>query len=144
MEETNKKAPIVENNQLAEQTTSTEVSTPSNFDISALLEASTQLDKAETVLTLSAEPISLEKVGESFRGIFIGFGTMTVTDTTVEAGQRTIPSAKFLINKQVRINAGVVLINELKNANVVEGTKLEVTYTKKDGNVKIYSISLLN
>ena len=69
---------------------------------------------------------------------------MTVTDTTVEAGQRTIPSAKFLINKQVRINAGVVLINELKNANVVEGTKLEVTYTKKDGNVKIYSISLLN
>jgi hypothetical protein len=144
MEETNKKAPIVENNQLAEQTTSKEVSTPSNFDISALLEASTQLDKAETVLNLSAEAISLEKVGESFRGIFIGFGTMTVTDTTVAAGQRTIPSAKFLINKQVRINAGVVLINELKNANVVEGTKLEVTYTKKDGNVKIYSISLLN
>jgi hypothetical protein len=145
MEETNKKAPIVENNQLTEQTTtSTEVSTPSNFDISAMLEASTQLDKAETVLTLSAEAISLEKVGESFRGIFIGFGTMTVTDDKVEAGQRTIPSAKFLINKQVRINAGVVLINELKNANVVEGTKLEVTYTKKDGNVKIYSISLLN
>jgi hypothetical protein len=147
MEETNKKAPIVENNQLAEQTTtSTEVSTPSNnnFDISAMLEASTQLDKAETVLTLSAEAISLEKVGESFRGIFIGYGTMTVTDDKVEAGQRTIPSAKFLINKQVRINAGVVLINELKNANVVEGTKLEVTYTKKDGNVKIYSISLLN
>jgi hypothetical protein len=147
MEETNKKAPIVENNQLAEQTTtSTEVTTPSNnnFDISAMLEASTQLDKAETILTLSAEAISLDKVGESFRGIFIGFGTMTVTDDKVEAGQRTIPSAKFLINKQVRINAGVVLINELKNANVVEGTKLEVTYTKKDGNVKIYSISLLN
>lgn len=147
MEETNKKAPIVENNQLAEQTTnSTELSTPSNsnFDISAMLEASTQLDKAETVLTLSAEAISLEKVGESFRGIFIGFGTMTVTDEKAEGGQRTIPSAKFLINKQVRINGGVVLVNELKNANVVEGTKLEVTYTKKDGNVKIYSISLLN
>jgi hypothetical protein len=147
MEETNKKAPIVENNQLAETTTnSTELSTPSNsnFDISAMLEASTQLDKAETVLTLSAEAISLEKVGESFRGIFIGFGTMTVTDEKAEGGQRTIPSAKFLINKQVRINGGVVLVNELKNANVVEGTKLEVTYIKKDGNVKIYSISLLN
>lgn len=146
MEETNKKAPIVENNQLAEQTASKEVSTitESNFDISAMLEASTQLDKAEAVLTLSAEPISLDKVGESFRGIFIGFGTMTVTDDKVEAGQRTIPSAKFLINKQVRINAGVVLINELKNANVIEGTKLEVLYTKKDGNVKIYSITLLN
>lgn len=147
MEETTKKAPIVENNQLAETTTnSTELSTPSNsnFDISAMLEASTQLDKAETVLTLSAEAISLEKVGESFRGIFIGFGTMTVTDEKAEGGQRTIPSAKFLINKQVRINGGVVLVNELKNANVVEGTKLEVTYTKKDGNVKIYSISLLN
>jgi hypothetical protein len=147
MEETTKKAPIVENNQLAETTTnSTELSTPSNsnFDISAMLEASTQLDKAETVLTLSAEAISLEKVGESFRGIFIGFGTMTVTDEKAEGGQRTIPSAKFLINKQVRINGGVVLVNELKNANVVEGTKLEVTYIKKDGNVKIYSISLLN
>ena len=148
MEEKNKKAPIVENNQLAENSSaSKEVSTTtteSSFDISAMLEASTQLDKAEAVLTLSAEPISLDKVGESFRGIFIGFGTMTVTDDKVEAGQRTIPSAKFLINKQVRINAGVVLINELKNANVVEGTKLEVNYTKKDGNVKIYSITLLN
>ena len=148
MEDKNKKAPIVENNQLAENSSaSKEVSTTpteSSFDISAMLEASTQLDKAEAVLTLSAEPISLDKVGESFRGIFIGFGTMTVTDDKVEAGQRTIPSAKFLINKQVRINAGVVLINELKNANVVEGTKLEVNYTKKDGNVKIYSITLLN
>ena len=148
MEEKNKKAPIVENNQLAENSSASKevstITTESAFDISAMLEASTQLDKAETVLTLSAEPISLDKVGESFRGIFIGFGTMTVTDDKVEAGQRTIPSAKFLINKQVRINAGVVLINELKNANVVEGTKLEVNYTKKDGNVKIYSITLLN
>jgi hypothetical protein len=41
------------------------------------------------------------------------------------------------------INGGTVLVSELHNANVKPGTPLEVTYTEKKGNVKIYRITLL-
>ena len=41
--------------------------------LSALLEASTTLDKKEPVIQLTAEYLELAKPGESFRGIFIGF-----------------------------------------------------------------------
>jgi len=112
-------------------------------NLEQLLEESTQLETLTPAITLSAESISLEKVGESFRGIFIGFGTMTINDSNEPEGQRTIKAARFLINKQVRINGGVVLISELESANVLPGTKLEVTYSKKEGNVKIYSLTLL-
>lgn len=112
-------------------------------NLEQLLEESTQLEALTPAITLSAESISLEKVGESFRGIFIGFGTMTINDQNEPDGQRTIKAARFLINKQVRINGGVVLISELESANVLPGTKLEVTYSKKEGNVKIYSLTLL-
>jgi hypothetical protein len=112
-------------------------------NLEQLLEESTQLETLTPAITLSAESISLEKVGESFRGIFIGFGTMTINDPNEPEGQRTIKAARFLINKQVRINGGVVLISELESANVLPGTKLEVTYSKKEGNVKIYSLTLL-
>jgi hypothetical protein len=131
-----------ENTQVTE--TTQEVSTPANaLDIQALLEKSSGLDKLETVVSLSPESITLEKVGESFRGIFMGFGEMTVNDPNVEEGKRTIPSAKFLIDKKMCINGGAVLVSELKNAGVKEGTPLEVTYTEKRGNVKIYRITLL-
>lgn len=112
-------------------------------NLEQLLEESTQLETLTPAITLSAESISLDKVGESFRGIFIGFGTMTINDQNEPDGQRTIKAARFLINKQVRINGGVVLISELESANVLPGTKLEVTYSKKEGNVKIYSLTLL-
>jgi hypothetical protein len=113
------------------------------LDIEALLEKSSSMDKLETVLSLSPESITLEKVGESFRGIFMGYGEMTVNDANAEEGKRTLECAKFLINKKMCINGGTVLVSELHNANVKPGTPLEVTYTEKKGNVKIYRITLL-
>lgn len=113
------------------------------LDLEALLEKSTQMDKLDTVLSLSPESITLEKVGESFRGIFMGFGEMTVNDPNNEEGKRVLQCAKFLISKKMCINGGAVLVSELHNANVKIGTPLEVTYTEKKGNVKIYRITLL-
>ena len=45
-----------------------------------LVGKSTNLDKLDQVLTLTAEYIELEKPSESFRGIFIGTQTMHITD----------------------------------------------------------------
>lgn len=144
-----------ENNQLV-NTESTLVNTESTshviqvtedifdgLDIETLLSKSTGMDEMKQVLSLSPISITLDKVGESFRGLFMGYGEMTVNDANHEEGKRTLVCAKFLINKQICINAGAVLISELRNANLKTGTPLEVTYTEKKGNVKIYRITLL-
>jgi len=133
-----------ENTQELSNTNTQDLSTQNEtLDIQALLEKSSQMESMDTIVSLSPESITLDKVGESFRGIFMGFGEMTVNDSSVEEGKRTIPCAKFLINKKMCINGGAVLISEIKGANVALGTPLEVMYTEKRGNVKIYRITLL-
>lgn len=103
---------------------------------------SESLDKLKPVMTLTASYIELEKPGESFRGVYIGTQTMTVTDQ--QSGElKTIKAARFLINKAVFINGGVVLINEIERSQINIGTPIEVKFERKDGNIKIYSITLI-
>jgi hypothetical protein len=47
------------------------------------------------------------------------------------------------VNFQALIDAGVVLVNEIDRSGINVGTPVEVTYTSKKGNVKIYSLTLL-
>lgn len=109
-------------------------------NLSELIAASEQLSKLKPVMTLTADYIELEKPDDSFRGIYIGVGHISVTDkNTGELKQ--IDAARFIVNKQVKINAGVSLVRELQN--VPQGTPVEVKYLRKDGNVKIYSVTLL-
>ena len=111
-------------------------------DLNAFLQESENLDDLQEQIILTSEGISLDKVGEYFNGIFWAFSTMTVKDQNT--GEiKTIPAVQFLINKQIRINAGAALVNEFKKINPTRGTKLRVTFAKKEGNLKIYSVSLL-
>jgi hypothetical protein len=111
-------------------------------NLSSLLEASAALDELEPVIQLTSEYVELAKPGETFKGIFIGFQAMNVTNKeTGESTERT--AARFLITKVVKINAGVSLVREIKNAGLPVGTAVQVTYVKKDGNLKIYALELL-
>jgi hypothetical protein len=114
-----------------------------NLDnLSSLLEASSNLDEMEPVIQLTSEYVELAKPGETFKGIFIGFQGMNVTNKeSGEVTERT--AARFLINKVVKINAGVSLVREIKNAGLPVGTAVQVTYVKKEGNLKIYALELL-
>ena len=107
-----------------------------------MLEASANLSSLKTAINLSPEYIELSKPGENFRGIFWGFTEITVNDQ-VSDEQRTIPAAAFLVDKSIRINAGVALVSECKKAGIDKGTPLEVTFKEKKGNLKIYSLTLL-
>ena len=107
-----------------------------------MLEASANLSKLKTAINLSPEYIELAKPGENFRGIFWGFTEITVNDQVTDE-QRTIPAAAFLVDKSIRINAGVALVSECKKAGIDKGTPLEVTFKEKKGNLKIYSLTLL-
>ncbi len=93
-------------------------------------------------MDLTAEYVELAKAGESFRGVYIGLQDMNITDKQTGENKK-LKAARFLIDKKIYINAGAVLISELNRAGVPVGTPLEVTYVRKDGNTKIYSIKLI-
>ena len=107
-----------------------------------MLEASANLKQLKAAINLSPEYIELVKPGESFRGIFWGFTEITVNDQVTDE-QRQIPAAAFLVDKCIRINAGVALVSECKKAGIDKNTPLEVTFKEKKGNLKIYSLTLL-
>ena len=112
-------------------------------NLSQMLEASSNLSKATTSFTLSTSYIELSSEGDSFRGIFAGITTIQMTDqVTGEPKDQEV--ARFLIDKQVRINGGAVLLSELKSTGVAPGTPLEVTFVEKKGKTKIYSLTLLS
>ena len=123
-------------------TENTEMQMVSDINFQSLIAQSEKLQTLKPVINLSAEYIELEKVGESFRGIYIGKQRMQVTDQAT-GETRDIEGVRFLINKQVKINAGVVLVNEIDRSGINVGTPVEVAYTSKKGNVKIYSLTLL-
>lgn len=113
---------------------------PTNF--ADLLEASAGLGKLKEVVTLTNEYIELEKPSDSFKGIFVGFIQMSVTDK-VTGELRSMSAAQFLIDKKMYINGGVNLVSQFKKNSVPSGTPVKVTYTRKDGNVKVYELTLL-
>jgi len=113
-----------------------------NFDLEAAIEKSNSLNEMRKVMTLTADYIELEKPSESFRGIFAGLQKMSITDKAT-GEQKELTAARFIYNQKVVINAGAVLISELQRSAIPVGTPLEVTYERKEGNTKIYSITLL-
>jgi len=129
------------NQELATSTTEVAVAqeTP---NLAELMKASNNLEKLKPTLTLTAEYIELSKPSESFKGIFIGFSTMNVSDKNT-GELKALKCARFLINGKMYINGGSVMISELERANVAAGTPLQVTYTKKVDNTKIYELALL-
>jgi len=111
-------------------------------DFASLVEASANLGELKEIITLTAEYIELKKEGENFIGVYIGEQIMSVTDK--QTGElKSVPAARFLINKKVFINAGAALVSEIKRADIKIGTPIKVTFTEKKGNTKIYSITLL-
>ena len=118
------------------------LSNQQDLDLSSFLDQSEGLDQLEEKIILTPSGISLDKVGESFSAIFMGFSTMMTKDQVTEE-LKEIPAVQFLINKQMRFNGGVTLVNQFKRINLTQGAKVRVTFVEKDKNTKIYSVSLL-
>lgn len=113
-----------------------------NIDLAQIVAQSSKLEKLKPQLTLTASYKEFEKVGDSFRGIFLGMSHMNVTDK-VTGELKALECVKFINDGKVVINGGYVLVEEMKRAAVPVGTPLEVTYVKKEGNTKIYEITLI-
>ena len=131
----NQEVKAIERNAIAEA---------NEMDFAALVEKSSKenLSKLKPVLTLTAEYMELEKPSEFFDGIFIGWQDLELTDK--QTGEnKTLNAARFIVDKQVKINAGAVLVSELQRAKINVGTALRVTYIRKEGNTKVYTLTLL-
>jgi hypothetical protein len=71
------------------------VAIPAEMDFSKMVERSANLSQLKPMITLTAEYVELEKPGESFDGIFIGWQDMEITDKqTGEA--KTLKASRFL------------------------------------------------
>ena len=123
---------------------------PGNFEISGdsvelfseMVEQSAKMADMKPVLTLSSSYMELNTPGDSFRGVFFGYQTITTKDD--ETGElKEMAAVRFLHNRSVVINAGVVLVDECRNARLKEGTPVEVSYARKEGRTKIYTLTLL-
>lgn len=112
------------------------------LDFAALVEQSSDLNDMEVVLNLTAEYIQLNAPGDSFRGIYYGLTEITVNDMNT-GEQKTLPAAQFIVNRQMRINGGTVLVNEINKSKVRPGTPVEIRFERQENRVKIYSVSLL-
>jgi len=125
-------------------TSTTEVATAQNemLNLSEMLEASHKVEKLKPTFTLTSEYIELQKPSESFKGIYAGITEMQVSDKNT-GELKTLSCARFLINGKVYINGGAVLLSEIRRAALVVGTAVQVTFTKKEGNTKIYELALL-
>jgi hypothetical protein len=120
----------------------TTIAVSNEVDFASMVERSANMGEMKPLITLTAEYIELEKPSEFFDGIFIGFQEMNLTDKQT-GEQKSLSAARFLIDKQVKINAGAVLVAELNRAKIVVGTPLRVTYLRKEGNTKLYTLTLL-
>lgn len=112
------------------------------LDFAALVEQSADLNEMEVVLNLTAEYIQLNAPGDSFRGIYYGNTEITVNDMNT-GEQKTLPAAQFIVNRQMRVNGGTVLVNEINKSKVRPGTPVEIRFERQENRVKIYSVSLL-
>lgn len=127
---------------VVEITPTNAVAMSNDIDFASMVERSAFLSELKPLITLTAEYMELEKPSEFFDGIFIGFQDMNITDKQT-GEQKNLPAARFLIDKQVKINAGAVLVAELNRAKIIIGTALRVTYLRKEGNTKLYTLTLL-
>ena len=85
------------------------------------------LDNMSTGVCLNAKYREFNAVGETMRGIYIG-------KKTIYKGRgserQAIPAVQWIdADKQLWINAGTILVNQLEN--IPEGTPIEIIYSEK-------------
>jgi hypothetical protein len=102
---------------------------PEGLDLAAMLERASALDKAEVGLSLKADYLELNS-GQSFRGIFMGYGTAKHKSPNEGEGLVEKVCIKLLgSDKKGYINSSVLLVREFEQAGVPVGTAVQITMT---------------
>ena len=133
---------------VTETTTEMSLALPDGIDIASLLAQTELLDKAQVQMSLRSEYLELQ-TGQTFRGLFVGYGTAKHSSPNEGEGLIEKPCVKLLgSDKKGYINSSVLLVREIQTANLAIGTAIQITNVgeKKMSNgfkAKDYEISLL-
>ena len=131
-----------------ETTTDVALTLPDGLDLGTLLAQTALLDKAEVSMSLKADYLELA-TGQSFRGIFIGFGTAKHNSPNEGEGLVEKKCIKLLgADKKAYINSSVLLVREIEQAGLPIGTPIQITMTGQKTmpngfKAKEYDIALL-
>jgi len=105
------------------------VALPEGIDLSAILAKASLLDQAEVSLSLKADYLELNS-GQSFRGIFMGYGTAKHKSPNEGEGLVEKVCIKLLgSDKKAYINSSILLVREFEQAGVPVGTAVQITMT---------------
>jgi hypothetical protein len=123
------------------------VSLPEGVDLATIMQKAALLDQAEVAMSLKADYLELAS-GQSFRGIFMGFGTATHKSPNEGEGLVEKKCIKIIgSDKKAYINSSVLLVRDCENLSV--GTPIQITMTGQKTmpngfKAKEYDISLLS
>ena len=123
------------------------VSLPEGVDLATIMQKAALLDQAEVAMSLKADYLELAS-GQSFRGIFMGFGTATHKSPNEGEGLVEKKCIKIVgSDKKAYINSSVLLVRDCENLSV--GTPIQITMTGQKTmpngfKAKEYDISLLS
>jgi hypothetical protein len=105
-----------------------------------------ELKNAKPTVTITPTPLIMEKVGEMFRGLYVGMQTFDKTNT--QTGETNpMPVVHFYDGEGIRFNMGAQLtraMSMLKPGISVEIKLVELKPNSKGGRTKIYSVTPLN
>lgn len=105
-----------------------------------------QLNAAKPTVTITPTPLIMERVGESFRGLYVGM--QTFQKTNAQTGEvKTMPVAHFYDGEGIRFNMGAQLtraVSMLKPGISVEIKLIELKPNNMGGKTKIYSVTPLD
>jgi hypothetical protein len=123
------------------------VALPEGVDLATIMQKAALLDQAEVAMSLKADYLELAS-GQSFRGIFMGFGTATHKSPNEGEGLVEKKCIKIIgSDKKAYINSSVLLVRDCENLSV--GTPIQITMTGQKTmpngfKAKEYDISLLS
>ncbi len=103
------------------------VALPDGVDLASLMAKAALLDQAEVAMSLKADYLELA-TGQSFRGIFMGFGTATHKSPNEGEGLVEKKCIKIIgSDKKAYINSSVLLVRDCESLSI--GTPIQITMT---------------
>jgi hypothetical protein len=136
---------------VTETTTDVALTLPDGIDLAGLLAQTELLNSASVSMSLKADYLELT-LGQSFRGLFLGFGTATHKNPNAVEGENSLVEKKSIkllgADKKAYINSSILLVRDFEQAGLAIGTPVQITMsgTKTMPNgfkAKEYDVALL-
>ena len=138
---------------VTETTTDVALTLPDGIDLASLLAQTELLNSASVSMSLKADYLELTTAGQSFRGLFLGFGVATHKNPNAATeGEHSLVEKKCIkllgADKKAYINSSILLVRDFEQAGLPIGTPVQITMsgqkTLPNGfKAKEYDVALL-